>query len=48
MPRNRNLTLSRPDFVLTDTDKKILEHTAGDLDAFCRWFFDITPIPWQT
>lgn len=38
----------RPEFVLSEVDKRILAATRWDLGLFCEHYFDIEPMPWQT
>lgn len=43
---------SKPDvghqYSITPQDQQILSATAHSLDHFSQWYFEITPIPWQT
>jgi len=34
-------------YSLTDTDRRILAHTARDVTLFARHYFGVDPIPWQ-
>lgn len=44
MPKKQ---LTRPEYILSDIDRKILAATHDDLGLFCEHFFEIEPIPWQ-
>lgn len=46
-PRTRR-DPATPIYRITDQDQQILRYTANDLDAFCTWYFEQKPIPWQT